>query len=208
MTRGRVSPASLFMCLSDDLSNLRCLFTMNVPAASDVIDIPLLKIDEISLVFCIRHVLNHLMVFLWNLPLFQHVTLFLVESLSFLPEPALSGRKVITHQRIEIFIDRHPLFGCCLLDSLLFPFRECKQYRVIMFFPMLILVLRAIHAIIPFLIFFIISLSYIRHKGNSLVFVCYLCVTCVLPQKFYTFSCCSIGIRKLKKSPKHKRFGD
>ena len=81
--------------LSDYPSNFRCLFTMNIPAACRIVYISLFQIYELSLVLCIWQVLNHIMIFSWYLPLFQHAPLLLIESLFFLPEPALSGCEII-----------------------------------------------------------------------------------------------------------------
>lgn len=78
------------------------------------------------------------MIFLRNLPLFQHSALLLIESLLFLPEFTLAGCKVITYQCIEIFIDRHPQFGRCMSYPLFFPYRQCEIDSVVMLFCVLV----------------------------------------------------------------------
>lgn len=52
-----------FICLSNYPSNLRCLFTMDAPAACRIIDKALLEINEITLALCIWQILNHFIVF-------------------------------------------------------------------------------------------------------------------------------------------------
>ena len=133
------------MCLSNYPPNLGSLFRTDAPAASHIICESILEIYEISLLLWIGHILNHIIIFFRNLPLFQHATLLLIESLLFLPELTFPGCKVITYQCIEIFVDRHPDCECCCPYSFFFPYWYFEIYPAVMLFCVLVFILRPVH---------------------------------------------------------------